>query len=59
METMHGTLNLLLLQGPELWMREKFRPANFSLINGNNQKSLVVKLELYGGMGQNLDALLL
>ena len=45
-------------------MRENFRPANFSLMRGNHQKSLGAKSRLYGEgergkeMGQNLGVLL-
>ena len=56
METMRGVLNLLLLQGPG-----KFppRPANFSLMREEQPKATWSYIRITGGMGQNLDVLLL
>ena len=52
-------MKLLLMRGP---VAGKFppRPANFSLMRGNNQSHIISgQVEVVGGMGQNLDVLLL
>ena len=56
----NASLNSLLLWGLEFWMREHFRPANFSLMRVDNQKWYEAKLGRGKGGegGHNLDVLL-